>query len=48
LSYPISDKIFGRTGTFLHLQLLGGYGETLIDYNRPSDTQLRIGISLAR
>jgi len=48
LSYPISDKIFGRTGTFLHLQLLGGYGETLIDYNRRSDTQLRIGISLAR
>lgn len=48
LSYPISDKIFGRTGTFLHFQLLGGYGETLIDYNRRSDTQLRIGISLAR
>jgi len=48
LSYPISDKIFGRTGTFLHLQLLGGYGETLIDYNRDSDTQLRVGISLAR
>lgn len=48
LSYPISDKLFGRTGTFLHLQLLGGYGETLIDYNKRSDTQLRIGISLAR
>lgn len=48
LSYPISDKLFGRTGTFVHLQLLGGYGETLIDYNRTSDTQLRIGISLAR
>lgn len=48
LSYPISDKIFGRTGTFVHFQLLGGYGETLIDYNKRSDTQLRIGISLAR
>jgi phospholipase A1/A2 len=48
LSYPISDKIFGRTGTFLHFQLLGGYGETLIDYNKRSDTQLRIGISIAR
>lgn len=48
LSYPISDKIFGRTGTFLHFQLLGGYGETLIDYNRSRDTQLRVGISLAR
>ncbi len=48
LSYPISDKIFGRTGTFIHLQLLSGYGETLIDYNRQGDTQLRIGLSLAR
>ena len=47
-SYPISDKIFGRTGTFIHLQLLSGYGETLIDYNRSRDTQLRIGLSLAR
>ncbi len=48
LSYPISDKIFGRTGTFLHFQLLGGYGETLIDYDRRSDVQLRMGLSLAR
>lgn len=48
LSYPISDKLFGRTGTFLHFQVLSGYGETLIDYNRNSDTQLRIGLSLAR
>lgn len=48
LSYPISDKLFGRTGTFIHLQLMEGYGETLIDYNRYSDTQLRLGLSLAR
>jgi phospholipase A1/A2 len=48
LSFPISDKLFGRTGTFLHFQLLGGYGETLIDYNRQRNTQLRIGLSLAR
>ncbi len=47
-SYPVSDKLFGRTGSFLHLQLMGGYGETLLDYNRDSDTQLRIGLSLAR
>lgn len=47
-SYPISDKLFGRTGTFIHLQLMDGYGETLIDYNRYSDTQLRLGLSLAR
>ncbi len=47
-SYPISDKLFGRTGTFIHLQLMEGYGETLIDYNRYKDTQLRLGLSLAR
>lgn len=47
-SYPISDKLFGRTGTFIHLQLMEGYGETLIDYNRYRDTQLRLGLSLAR
>jgi len=48
LSYPISDKIFARTGTFLHLQLLSGYGETLLEYNQDNDTQLRIGLSVAR
>ncbi len=47
-SYPLSDRIFGRTGTFMHLQLFSGYGETLLDYNRDGDTQLRLGISLAR
>ena len=47
-SYPVSDKLFGRTGTFIHLQVLDGYGETLIDYNRPRNAQLRVGLSLAR
>lgn len=48
LSYPISDKLFGRTGTFIHLQLFDGYGETLIDYDRYKDLQLRLGLSLAK
>lgn len=48
LSYPVSDKLFGRTGTFVHLQLFEGYGETLIDYNQYEDVQLRLGLSLAR
>lgn len=48
LSYPISERIFARTGSFIHLQLFSGYGETLLDYNRHADTQIRLGISLAR
>lgn len=48
LSYPISDKLFGRNGTFIHFQLFDGYGETLIDYNRDKDLQFRLGLSLAR
>ena len=48
VSYPISDRIFARTGAFLHLQLLSGYGETLLDFNKKSDTQIRIGFSIAR
>jgi len=48
LSHAISDRIFGRTGSFVHLQLLSGYGETLLDFNKKNDTQLRIGLSIAR
>lgn len=48
VSYPISDRIFARTGAFVHLQLLTGYGETLLDFDKKTDTQLRIGFSIAR
>ncbi len=48
ISYPISERIFARTGSFVHLQLFSGYGETLLDYDRDRDTQIRLGISIAR
>lgn len=48
LSYPLSDRVLSRMGTFVHLQLFSGYGETLLDYNRDRDTQLRLGISVTR
>ncbi|ADQ84550.1 phospholipase A [Methylovorus sp. MP688] len=48
VTYPISDKIFNRTGAFIHLQVFSGYGETLLGYNRDSDTQIRLGLSLTR
>ena len=48
LSYPISEKIFARTGSFVHLQLFSGYGETLLEYDRKRDSQIRLGISISR
>lgn len=48
LSYPLSHRIFANTGTFVYLQLFSGYGETLLDYNKSSGTQIRAGISLSR
>lgn len=33
ISYPISERIFARTGSFVHLQVFSGYGETLLDYD---------------
>lgn len=47
-SYPLSDRIFARTGTFLHMQIFSGYGETLLDYNIDRGTQVRFGLSLVR
>ena len=47
-SYPLSDRIFARTGTFVHLQIFSGYGETLLDYNVDRGTQVRLGLSLIR
>lgn len=48
VSYPLSDRIFARTGTFVHLQVFSGYGETLLDYNVDHGTQIRLGLSLVR
>lgn len=48
ISYPLSDRILSRTGTFAHLQIFSGYGETLLDYYKDRDTQIRLGISVTR
>lgn len=47
ITYPLSDRILSRTGTFAHLQLFSGYGETLLDYDH-KNTQIRLGISVTR
>lgn len=46
LSYPLS-KLNGDLTGWLMLQYFGGYGESLIDYNRKLDSQLRLGIAVA-
>ncbi|MFT3759369.1 phospholipase A [Thauera sp.] len=48
LSWPLRRSVFSGVGAFLHLQYVGGYGETLLDYNRDDGGQWRIGISLVR
>lgn len=48
LSMPVRRPLFARTGGFVHFQLFGGYGETLLDYNQRHPTQLRVGFSIVR
>jgi phospholipase A1 len=46
LSYPLSKINEDLTG-WLMLQYFGGYGESLLDYNRKLDSQFRLGIAVA-
>jgi phospholipase A1 len=46
LSYPLSKLSRDLTGWVL-LQYFGGHGESLLDYNRKLDSQLRLGIAVA-
>ena len=48
LSWPLRRSVFSGVGAFLHLQYVGGYGETLLDYDKDNGGQWRIGISLVR
>jgi phospholipase A1/A2 len=46
LSYPLSKINEDLTG-WLMLQYFGGYGESLLDYNRKLQSQFRLGIAVA-
>ncbi|EIP99880.1 outer membrane phospholipase A [Opitutaceae bacterium TAV1] len=52
VSWPfarINDLIpIGWAHGYLHFQFFTGWGETLLDYNRRSDTQFRLGFMLVR
>lgn len=46
-SYPLSKLSGGDLTGWLMLQYFGGHGESLLDYNRKLDSQLRLGIAIA-
>jgi outer membrane phospholipase A len=46
-SYPLSKLSGGDLTGWLMLQYFDGYGESLLDYNRKLDSQLRLGIAIA-
>lgn len=47
VSYPLSKLSGGDLTGWLMLQYFGGYGESLLDYNRKLDSQWRLGIAIA-
>ena len=46
-SYPLSKLSGGDLTGWLLLQYFNGYGESLLDYNRKLESQLRLGIAIA-
>lgn len=48
ITWPFKQPVFGKVGGFFHTQVFTGYGQTLLDYNKNADTQIRFGISLVR
>ncbi|WP_129640924.1 phospholipase A [Peristeroidobacter agariperforans] len=47
VSYPLSKLSGGDLTGWLTMQYFNGYGESLLDYNRKLDSQLRLGIAVA-
>jgi phospholipase A1/A2 len=47
LSFPLSKLSGGDLTGWLMLQYFGGYGESLIDYNKKLESQFRLGIAVA-
>jgi phospholipase A1/A2 len=47
LSYPLSKLSGGDLTGWLTLQYFGGYGESLLDYDKKLESQLRLGIAIA-
>ena len=47
LSYPLSKLSGGDLTGWLLLQYFGGHGESLLDYDRKLDSQVRLGVAVA-
>jgi phospholipase A1 len=47
LSYPLAKLSGGDLTGWLMLQYFGGYGESLLDYDKKLESQLRLGIAIA-
>ena len=47
LSFPLSKLSGGDLTGWLMLQYFGGYGESLLDYDKKLDSQFRLGIAVA-
>ena len=47
LSFPLSKLSGGDLTGWLMLQYFGGHGESLLDYDKKLDSQLRLGIAVA-
>ena len=47
VSFPLSKLSGGDLTGWLMLQYFGGYGESLLDYKKKLDSQLRLGIAVA-
>lgn len=48
LSYPLRAPLFARTGSFVHLQVFSGHGQTLLEYDVRKKPQVRLGLSIVR
>ncbi|QID18925.1 hypothetical protein G3580_15630 [Nitrogeniibacter mangrovi] len=48
LSYPLKGLFPRAGGGFFHMQYFDGEGDTLLEYDRARDPQLRVGFSIVR